>query len=90
MTCPTDICNNPFADIDGDTDVDMDDFAVLQRCITSGAPELDVAPECNCFDRPEPGFPNGNGIIDANDVLQFAACGSGAAVPADKNCDGPP
>lgn len=74
-------CPIPFADSDNDGDVDMDDFAALQRCLNIGANdpgELGVG--CGCFDR------NGNGIIDDDDVTFFAGCGSGSGVPADPDC----
>jgi hypothetical protein len=88
ISCPGGICPNPFADADDDGDVDMADFAALQRCLTTGGGP--VTPECKCFDRPESGLPGGNGLVDGNDVVLFLACGSGAGVPADPSCDGAP
>jgi hypothetical protein len=71
------LCNTPFADADGDHDVDMLDFAALQRCINTGL--YDSAPlpeECRCFDR------NRNRVVgDAVDLTQFIACGTGTGVP---------
>jgi len=73
-------CPDPFADADTDGDVDQDDFAALQLCITA-APE--ILPGCECFDR-EPDLD-----VDSSDVAAFAACGSGSEVPANRSCDGP-
>ena len=82
-TCPL-VCPSPFADADLDKDVDTADFAVLQRCLTPSGQT--ISDECTCFDRPEPGFPDGNGAIDQTDLAAFVACGSGADVPADAGC----
>lgn len=70
-------CNTPFADADGDQDVDMDDFAEFQRCINLGmAVPAFQSDTCRCFDR------NSNKIVgDATDVLRFASCATGAGVP---------
>jgi hypothetical protein len=86
QTCPF-LCSNPFADADVDKDVDEADFAILQVCIGAESPLTDA---CKCFDRPEPGFPDGNGVIDTIDVQAFEACASGPGIPADKTCDDPP
>lgn len=67
-------CAVPFADADRDDDVDQDDFAVLQACITGrggGVPNRD----CGCFDRDHSGA--GDGDIDQDDVLAFEACITG-------------
>lgn len=72
-------CGPVFADSDKDGDVDMADFAALQRCINIGAAGL--APECGCFDRPF------DGVIGADDLTSFHNCASGAGVPADPACD---
>lgn len=69
-----DDCPMPFADADEDGDVDMDDFAALQRCINNGA-GLSGASNCNCFDRGH------DGDVDAFDLLQFATCATGPAIP---------
>lgn len=74
-------CPKPFADTDGDADVDMDDFAVLQRCINIVG-TLD--PDCRCFDRPQPVAPNG--VIDQFDLAAFMNCAGAAGIPADENC----
>jgi len=75
-------CNDPFADADGDGDVDQDDFAVFQTCFTGsggGVPE-----GCNCFDKDPLG---GDGDIDSLDFGVFENCASGPAIPADPGCD---
>lgn len=69
-------CPIPFADSDMDTDVDMVDFAALQRCLTIGSANPPTA-ECKCFDR------NGDDVIDSNDVEVFILCGTGANVAFD-------
>jgi len=74
---PVPACPVPFADADEDGDVDMNDFATLQRCITIGAgSSLESLPaECWCFDR------NTNKVIgDAVDLNRFLACGTGPDV----------
>lgn len=71
-------CHSPFADIDDDDDVDQNDFAVLQRCVTGSGGVL--ADGCFCFDRDD------DSDIDVTDVNAFIACGSGPSVPADPAC----
>ncbi len=81
-------CHDPFADSDGDGDVDMYDFGVFQSCF-SGL-EFYTDPACRCFDR------DGNDVVNAVDFGDpwnpqpntFMACFSGAAIPADPACDG--
>lgn len=72
-------CNIPFADADGDGDVDQADFAVFQICMTggvgSGGPPIPTDPAyCECFDR------NGDGRIDDQDLLEFINCYTGPTV----------
>jgi hypothetical protein len=73
---PIPACNQPFADLDGDHDVDMEDFAELQLCINLGMTVPSYSSQaCRCLDR------NSNGIVgDSIDLTAFAACGSGANV----------
>lgn len=83
VQCPLPPCNTPFADADGDKDVDMDDFGPFQVCLTgAGQPIRDKA-ACHCFDR------DGNGSIDLTDFALFTACASGASVPANAGCGTP-
>ena len=74
---------------DGDGDVDQDDFAVLQLCITGDGGAIPAKPEyCTCFDRPEGGPPPlPDGDIDQTDIAGFEACASGPDVPAHQACD---
>ncbi len=76
-------CNEPFADIDDDGDVDMLDFGAWQLCYTGPGDPEGVFDEdnCWCFDR------DLNSAVDATDFLAFEACYSGAGVDADPACD---
>jgi hypothetical protein len=65
--CP---CPVPFGDLDVDGDMDMTDFARLQRCLGP------VTQGCACFDK------NGDDTIDQQDVGAFAGCSSGPGVTA--------
>jgi hypothetical protein len=71
-------CSDPFADADGDGDVDQSDFAVLQLCYSV---DTAFSADCACFDR------DANGIVDILDFNSFQVCFSGAGVPADPSCD---
>ena len=74
--CP---CNDPFADADGDNDVDQDDFGLLQLCVTGelGGGTEALPPECVCFDR------NGDRDVDQADFQDFTDCAGGPNVPFD-------
>ncbi len=74
-------CASPAVDFDFDTDVDMNDFARLQRCLNIGQ-EAQATPlnECACFDV------DGTPGIDTQDVEKFVLCSSGANVPASVTC----
>jgi hypothetical protein len=69
-------------DYDGDGDADQADFAVLQRCITTGS--APVTAECKCFDRERNGM--GDGDIDQQDLLAFLNCASGPGIPVSSEC----
>jgi len=74
-------CPVPFADADEDGDVDQDDYGAFQACFTGmggGVPE-----GCECFDRPEEGYPRGDHDIDQDDWGAFEACATGPAVRFD-------
>lgn len=74
-------CGEPFADADGDTDVDQADFAVLQRCLTFGSPLAQpLSVQCRCFDRDD------DGDIDGSDVIRFVQCAGGPGLPP-AGCD---
>jgi len=79
------ICNNPAMDTEPDGDVDAADFAAFQRCLTLGGGE--IKPGCACFDRPEEGFPEGDGDVDDVDLTRFLMCDEGPEVAADPACD---
>lgn len=95
-------CNVPFADAVGPAGigkgfgsgtVDMDDFAIFQTCYTGPGGVIPAsAIYCECFDRPEPGFPKGNDMIDSTDLAAFLACVTGPAIPwtASVDCPAPP
>ena len=72
-------CGAVYADIEPDGDVDMDDFAEFQRCLTIGGGGA-YPSECACFDH------DFNNAIDENDLTSFSACASGANVPAVAGC----
>ena len=67
-------CGLPFADADGDKDVDQLDFAVFQLCYT-GPGGTATTRECKCFDRDK------DSDIDALDLGAFMKCVSGPAIP---------
>ena len=64
-------CPSPYPDWDGDNDVDMDDFSVLQRCLTTGGGA--VGANCSCFDH------NHDDVVDQTDVASFIICTTGPA-----------
>ncbi|MDM8006123.1 MAG: hypothetical protein QUV05_08260 [Phycisphaerae bacterium] len=72
-------CNDPFADVDGDKDVDQADFAAFQACFTGTGGIL--VGGCECFDRLD------DKDVDSDDAGFFEACASGAGIAADPNCD---
>lgn len=74
-------CNSPFADADGDRDIDQDDFAVLQECFT-GNVASNLSDACACFDR------DGDTDVDQADVDKFEDCATGPGVQIDPNDPG--
>jgi len=78
-------CGDPFADADGDRDVDQADFAVWQRC--NSGEDGGVPAGCDCFDRDNNGV--GDGDVDDQDLEAFEACASGPGILADTTCDDP-
>ena len=65
-------CYTPFADKNGDGDVDQDDFAAFQLCYSgNGIPAPDG---CECFDRDK------DNDVDSNDLTAFSNCGTGPSV----------
>jgi hypothetical protein len=82
------LCHKPFADVDGDGDVDQADFAVLQQCFSGPGGPIPADPTyCACLDKGSDA-PAGDGDIDSYDVAAFESCASGPNVPADPNCGG--
>lgn len=66
-------CSIPFADTDGDRDVDQVDFGAYQSCFTGeGTPN--AAYECRCLDRDK------DGDIDIADFAEFEKCVTGPAI----------
>jgi hypothetical protein len=75
-------CNVPFADDNGDTDVDQADFAAFQKCLTAaGQPVLEG---CVCFDRNDVALTgNPDGSVTVDDFADFFNCTTGPDVPFD-------
>ncbi|HQE30168.1 MAG TPA: PQQ-dependent sugar dehydrogenase [Phycisphaerae bacterium] len=67
-------------DFDLDSDVDLEDFAYLQRCL---GPILGAPPSPGC----EPADIDGDNDVDTFDVTAFQDCMSGANVLANPTCD---
>lgn len=65
-------CNQPFADFDGDHDVDMADFGAFQRCFGLGA--LLEGNPCLCLDK------NSDTEVTGADFAEFVKCVTGPAV----------
>ncbi len=82
-------CHTPAADMDGDSDVDMDDFGTFQRCYTGSNPPPGVYNDaCRCLDRAPAGAPDA--AIDAYDLDVFTSCFGRSGVPAPAGCEGWP
>lgn len=70
-------------DLDSDGDVDLDDFAILQGCLSGPAvPQTD--PGC------EQAKMDGDEDVDVDDVTVFLNCLSGPGQPSDAFCTGAP
>lgn len=67
------------ADFDRDGDVDLDDFAHLQRCL-QGSGLTSASPNCNDARL------DGDGDVDGADCALFRGCLSGAGVSPDPEC----
>ncbi|HOW69046.1 MAG TPA: hypothetical protein PKY77_00480 [Phycisphaerae bacterium] len=70
-------CNSPWADADGDSDVDQADFGVFQTCFTGSTPGGSLSTQCRCFDRA-----GERGAITGEDFSAFAACWTGPTIPS--------
>jgi len=77
----TPACASPPADADKDGDVDMDDFALWQRCFADPAATA-TSEICFCLDTDQ------NNIVDSDDLARFLKCFSGPGVQADSGCVG--
>ena len=67
-------CATPFADLDGDQDVDQVDFGLFQTCYTT--PWTTVTSRmCRCVDKGK------DGMVDAIDLIQFSNCYTGPMIP---------
>lgn len=85
--CTYRVCYDPFADADGDGDVDQLDFAVLQACYTGAGGTLSDWPvKCSCFNRDAPVDQD----VDGVDFSAWIPCASGPGIAADETCDGTP
>jgi hypothetical protein len=65
-------CYLPFADLDGDDDVDQIDFSELQRCFTGA--EGGVPAGCSCFNRDD------DNDVDVDDFEAFQNCATAPGV----------
>ncbi len=82
-------CGTPFADADGDGDVDQGDFGVFEACLTG--PGGGATGDCRCFDRRDENNQHGqDGDVDQDDYGAFENCASGPGIPANPACDDPP
>jgi PKD repeat protein len=66
-------------DIDGDEDVDLDDYAVFQACLTGPGGDI-TAPPCDLADL------DVDGDVDEADFGEFKACLNGAGLPSPPSC----
>ena len=76
-------CPKPFADADGDNDVDQADFGAWQACYSGDA--IPAAENCLCFDRDYGG--QGDGDVDGLDLIAFTKCFSGPMIPPSAECE---
>ena len=74
-------CPIPWADIDGDEDVDLVDFGLWQVCFTSTGGGVNSG--CECYDRDDStGAQGGDGLdVDGQDFVWFNNCFTGPTVP---------
>jgi hypothetical protein len=81
-------CHTPFADADGDGDVDQSDFGVFQACYTGPGQGVPVEPAyCICLDRPAVATGEPDGDVDQVDLTAFEACASGPFLAANPACE---
>jgi hypothetical protein len=85
VDCRFRICHDPVFDADNDGDVDQEDFAVLQACIT-GTGISDFPIKCSCFNEATGDTPE---VVNGADLYLFEQCASGPGIPVDPACDNP-
>lgn len=78
---PEGSCPDPFADTDGDQDVDQADFGVWQLCYTGAGQVIADPTRCDCLDIDH------NDRIDLADLDAFVSCFRGPAIQASTSCD---
>lgn len=66
-------CPKPWADLDHDSDVDVDDFGIFQRCFTGAVGPIPAG--CDCVN------PIADSLIDTSDFDEFKKCGTGPTIP---------
>jgi hypothetical protein len=71
------MCNHPFADADGDRDVDQKDFGIFQMCFggAGGTDGAGLGYPCTCFDT------DNNTSVEKADFSAFEKCVTGPAIP---------
>jgi hypothetical protein len=70
------LCPVPWADTDGDMDVDQADFGAFQNCFTGDTVVAPLSTLCKCLDRA-----GTTGTITVEDLSAFMSCFSGPGVP---------
>jgi hypothetical protein len=76
FTCANTVCcHTPFADSDGDGDVDQMDFGAFQLCYGLTDAQGNVPTLCKCWDK------NKDNKVDATDFTEFDSCWTGPDVP---------
>lgn len=83
--CSCRTCHDPFADADGDGDVDQNDFAIFQVCFTGPSGALLNEPcRCDCYDR------NNDEHVDGADYARWMNCVTGPGIAVNPDCDDTP
>ena len=78
---PIENCNDPAQDVDGDGDVDVNDFAKFQVCFNGpGQPWAGDPKDCTCFDQDD------DGDVDVSDFAVFQVCFNGPGNPPPPAC----
>jgi hypothetical protein len=86
-------CHTPWADADGDTDVDQVDFAAVQACLTGRNDPGGIFDfnRCHCFDRDlnNEGLLTGDSDVEADELMMFLNCMGGPGMPPAPTCGSP-